>query len=169
MLTILLLCGANLAINANQDPHAAPKWKATDANHCKGCVGIQGPCISGRWQRMSIGANAPHGILFCTYFADNGRCPRGFKACFKHAKTYRAHHHSYLHASTRLRAHAQRNGRGREETALQLMNGGAAAGAAAGGRGQSDRIAALKTQLQILKLQHQLEALGNTESPAGNV
>ena len=120
VLTILLLCDASSAIDANPDPHAAPKWKATDAHHCQGCVGIQGPCISGRWQRISKAVNAPHGLLFCTYFGNNGRCPRGFKNCFKRAKTHRTHPHLHLHESTRLRAHAQRHGRGREETALQL-------------------------------------------------
>ena len=151
-------------------------------DRCRGCVGIQGPCITGEWQAESRANNAPHGLLFCTYYGADGACPPRFTDCF--AKAHRGAQVLLAHGgrtggSRLARAHGLRG------AAANSQGGGAGGGGGGGGGGyasasskgfatqahaagmvpptdDSSKVSELKTSLAMLKIEKQLAALGST-------
>ena len=50
--------------------------------NCKGCFGLEGPCILAQVEGWSKGSkNAKNGIRFCASFAHCNVCPRGYVSC----------------------------------------------------------------------------------------
>jgi hypothetical protein len=147
-------------------------------DRCRGCVGIQGPCITGEWQAESRANNAPHGLLFCTYYGADGACPPHFTDCF--AKAHRGAQVLLAHGgrtggSRLARAHGLRGATANSQGGGVGGGGGGYASASSKGfatqahaagmvppTDDSSQVSELKTSLAMLKIEKQLAALGST-------